>query len=159
VIGALASGPIDLGRLKRSHRWLADEIRGAAVDAMQAAGEEAQRYVASSAVPFTHRSGAIAKGTRYRIVRTSNGAVLKIRNTAPHAGYVERGTKPHRIVARRAKALRFVAGGRVVFARSVWHPGTKATWFLRTATERAGVRFLNEFQGRSSRILATARNR
>lgn len=58
-------------------------------------------------------------------------------------GYVDQGTRAHRIVARRAKRLRFMSGfrpktrqgyigsnqggtsGGVVFARAVNHPGTK----------------------------------
>jgi hypothetical protein len=40
------------------------------------------------------------------------------------------GTVPHIIVARRRKALRFMVGGRVVFRRSVRHPGTRGTFFL-----------------------------
>ena len=36
------------------------------------------------------------------------------------------GTKPHVIRARIAKVLRFVVGGRVIFARFVQHPGFKA---------------------------------
>lgn len=44
--------------------------------------------------------------------------------------FVLDGTRPHIIVPRRAKALRFEAGGSVVFARRVRHPGTKANNFL-----------------------------
>lgn len=40
--------------------------------------------------------------------------------------YLEKGTRPHVIVARNAKALRWQEGGVARFARSVNHPGTKA---------------------------------
>jgi hypothetical protein len=43
------------------------------------------------------------------------------------------GSPAHRITARRRKSLRFVVGGRVVFRRSVWHPGTQGTEFLTRA--------------------------
>jgi phage gpG-like protein len=45
----------------------------------------------------------------------------------PYARIHEFGgqTRPHTITARAAKALRFVIGGVVVFARSVHHPGSK----------------------------------
>lgn len=61
---------------------------------------------------------------------------------ASYAAYVELGTKPHEIVPRRAKALRFAVGaGRrlsgsprsgapVVFAKRVKHPGTKPHSFM-----------------------------
>jgi hypothetical protein len=40
------------------------------------------------------------------------------------------GSAAHRITARRRKSLRFVVAGRVMFRRSVWHPGTTGTQFL-----------------------------
>ena len=49
---------------------------------------------------------------------------------ATYVGVEEFGSVPHRITARRRKALRFVQGGRVQFRRSVWHPGTTGTFFL-----------------------------
>ena len=62
--------------------------------------------------------------------------------TANYATAVERGTRPHSIVPKRAKALRFApggsgtlsgrprSGGAVVFARKVRHPGSKAQPFM-----------------------------
>lgn len=44
--------------------------------------------------------------------------------------YILEGTPPHEIRARRARALRFVAGGRVRFATRVRHPGTAANDFI-----------------------------
>ena len=43
---------------------------------------------------------------------------------------VNDGTKPHIIRPKNAKALAFKIGGRVVFAKVVHHPGTKAQPFL-----------------------------
>jgi hypothetical protein len=43
------------------------------------------------------------------------------------------GTAPHEIRARRRQSLRFVVGGRVMFRRRVWHPGTRGTRFLTRA--------------------------
>lgn len=41
------------------------------------------------------------------------------------------GSIAHRITPRRpGGTLRFVVAGKVVFARSVWHPGTRGTHFL-----------------------------
>jgi hypothetical protein len=48
------------------------------------------------------------------------------------------GSPPHIIRPRRKKALRFVAGGRVVFAQRVRHPGTRGTKFLERALPFAG---------------------
>jgi hypothetical protein len=43
------------------------------------------------------------------------------------------GTAPHIIRARRRKALRFTAGGQVLFRRQVHHPGTTGTLYLTMA--------------------------
>lgn len=55
---------------------------------------------------------------------------------APYSLFVERGTRPHKIVARRAKALAWPSGGGMRFAKSVNHPGTKPYNFLSGALER-----------------------
>lgn len=49
------------------------------------------------------------------------------------------GTVPHIIRARRKKSLRFMSAGKVVFRKSVRHPGTKGTFFLtRSLTSASG---------------------
>jgi hypothetical protein len=53
-----------------------------------------------------------------------------VRAGARHAIFIINGTKPHAIHARRVKFLRFMWHGRIVFRRSVWHPGTKPRPFL-----------------------------
>ena len=55
---------------------------------------------------------------------------------AYYAPYVEFGTRPHIILPRRAKVLRFEVRGQVVYARYVHHPGTKPQYFMRRAAER-----------------------
>lgn len=52
---------------------------------------------------------------------------------APYALFVEDGTKPHAIQAKGGGSLRFVVGGHVVFRKSVQHPGTKPTDFMKDA--------------------------
>ncbi|MFC9604538.1 hypothetical protein ACFTTN_13900 [Streptomyces niveus] len=48
----------------------------------------------------------------------------------PAIRFVLDGTRPHIIRPRRAKALRFQVGGRVVFAAYVRHPGTRPNDFM-----------------------------
>lgn len=70
--------------------------------------------------------------------------------SAGYAAAVEFGTKPHPIVPRRKKALRFAPGGSgrrlsgaprsgsgVVFAKRVKHPGTRAQPYMRPGAEKA----------------------
>ncbi|WP_327592444.1 hypothetical protein [Streptomyces chartreusis] len=61
--------------------------------------------------------------------------IIKVEH--PAAIYVLNGTRPHRIVPRTAKALRFTVGGQVVYATVVNHPGTKANNFLKEALRAA----------------------
>jgi len=64
---------------------------------------------------------------------------------ARYAQYIESGSKPHEIKARRAKLLRFEQNGTVVFRKRVYHPGTKPARFMssaRDAAEAAATQFV-----------------
>lgn len=51
---------------------------------------------------------------------------------------LDKGSRPHVIRARRRKALRFVVNGKVVFRRSVLHPGTRGSGFLTRSLHDGG---------------------
>ena len=56
---------------------------------------------------------------------------LTVGSDVEYAGFVNDGTRPHQIKPRRTGGvLRFTVGGRVVYARVVNHPGTRARPFL-----------------------------
>jgi hypothetical protein len=59
-----------------------------------------------------------------------NGQHLRIGSNLPYALYHHEGTRPHLIHARGAEVLRFTNRGRVVYARTVMHPGTKPNRYL-----------------------------
>lgn len=105
-------------------------VRNAGAQAMAAA---VQTVVSSldDGVPVDR--GTLKRSRRVSGIRpTAAGFSVDIAYTAPQAEFTEKGTRPHVIRPRRAKALRFVSGGRTVFARVVHHPGTKAQhWFSR----------------------------
>ena len=77
-------------------------------------------------------TGKLKNSTRFQILGAPDTQVLQIRQGARSVGgafygeFVRKGTAPHVIVPRKGKALRFVIGGQVVFAKRVNHPGTKA---------------------------------
>lgn len=76
---------------------------------------------------FESQSGELQQSIGWR--PDGDGAVVYA--NAPHAGYVEDGTKPHVIRPKNRKALRFAGdGGGFVFAREVNHPGTEAQPFF-----------------------------
>lgn len=72
-----------------------------------------------------------------RYLEGGAGVNVASTNAKGYAQYVSSGTRPHVILPKRGKALRFVVAGKVVFARRVNHPGTRANPYL--------VRHLSEF--------------
>jgi hypothetical protein len=87
------------------------------------------------------RSGRLLSSIRKRRGVTTRGPYVEIvagGRTARYALFEEQGTRPHIIRARRRKALRFMQGGQVRFARAVRHPGTRGSHFLTRALPLAG---------------------
>src|SRR6188474_1816071 len=74
---------------------------------------------------FKPRTGAVQRGTKTRVVRLGGGRLLRITNDHPAAPTLDGGSRPHIIRARTGKALKFTMGGKVMFRRSVRHPGTR----------------------------------
>jgi hypothetical protein len=72
-----------------------------------------------------------------RVEGTARGLVAYVVSEHPASVYVIYGTRPHIIRPRRARALRFEAGGRPVYARVVHHPGNAANDFLGRALHEA----------------------
>ncbi|AYB70566.1 tail assembly chaperone [Mycobacterium phage Serendipitous] len=68
---------------------------------------------------------------RYRPFHVDGG----VEDDVEYAAAVHEGSRPHRIVARKAEALHFWWHGREIFRKSVWHPGTRSRPFLRNAGE------------------------
>lgn len=80
--------------------------------------------------PF--KTGKLRQGIGSRIESEPGSTQVVIYGTAPYLGFILGGTQPHQIVARNARALRWVANaghGSAVFARAVQHPGTKPNDF------------------------------
>lgn len=83
---------------------------------------------------LTSRSGEYANSFRTTTTREVGGLRTTVRNSAPHATFIENGTRSHVILPRRATVLVFTGrGGGLVFARRVNHPGTTAQHILRDA--------------------------
>ncbi len=53
-----------------------------------------------------------------------------------YAVFVEYGTKPHKIRAKKKKSLRWVSGTGFMFAKEVNHPGYKGSHFLQRAADK-----------------------
>ena len=75
-------------------------------------------------------TGALKKSIHIRRGRTGVGQYVEIGSNLRHAYMHHEGTRPHVILPKTAKMLRFSAGGRMVYTRKVSHPGTRANRYL-----------------------------
>ncbi|MFG2404283.1 hypothetical protein ACGFR8_08065 [Streptomyces brevispora] len=110
--------------------------------ALRRPGGLGERILRRRARPVAARArqlapGSMGDGITMRVEGTGRGMQAIIESTHPASAYVVRGTRPHAIRARRGKALRFTVGGRTLFRKAVWHPGTKANDFLAKAVREA----------------------
>lgn len=114
------------------------------LSAVEAAARQALGQAAAYAHELARRTAKFKDKTgklRTSIVRGARGPwslfVKAGGQGVRYAGFVEDGTQAHIITAKRARALRFVQAGTVRFAKSVHHPGTKPTYFMRNARDQA----------------------
>lgn len=61
---------------------------------------------------------------------TPTGQEVRVGSSVRHALAHHEGTRPHRISGRNGGMLRFAKQGRIVYARSVMHPGTRPNKYL-----------------------------
>lgn len=90
----------------------------------------------------THtRTGALRQSLYNRAFQGGRSVGHDV-NRAPYAAFVLLGTRPHRITPKNKKALRWPAGSRFAFSKSVNHPGYRGDNYLFAAADSA-VRQLN----------------
>lgn len=84
-------------------------------------------------------TGRLRAGNQFRVRREASRVVGEVFNNTAYARAVHDGSKAHTIRPKRRKALRFVIGGEVVFARSVRMPARRGRpWIARALKEIAG---------------------
>ena len=89
-------------------------------------------------------------------------ATATVEPTAPHAPYIEFGTKPHEIRIKHKKVLArrnlgaVATGGALytIFGKRVWHPGTRPRPFVSTAVDLAEKEFENNLNEALNRALS-----
>lgn len=73
--------------------------------------------------------------------------------TAKYAAYVDQGTAPHTIFPSSAKILAFEGPfGGMIFAKSVKHPGTRPTFFIRRTAEAVVDKLVSVVQSILERV-------
>lgn len=81
--------------------------------------------------------GTTKRSIRSAMLRAPGAVIVEVSATSKAALLHHEGTRPHVIVPRRARALRFKQGGRVVYAQRVFHPGTRPNPYLANAMRAA----------------------
>lgn len=66
----------------------------------------------------------------YQVVSGTSFPHILLYATSSHARMHHEGTSPHIIVPRHGRYLRFRAGGKIVYAKVVKHPGTRPNRFF-----------------------------
>lgn len=131
---------VDGEAFRRGLMELAGDFDRAIAHALEDTVAAAEQHAAASSLFDDHTQ---------RLLGSTEGYVdmgrhrARLRNAAPYAHFIEEGTRPHPISARRSGTLRFEVGGQVVYRRRVMHPGTKPRPFMRQAGE-AGTNVLTQ---------------
>lgn len=124
---------INLAKLHQSHAQFDLAFTGMVDSATRSASEYGAKNAKERLSPHT-RSGRLVRSTSGRVIKVSNNlSLVRLENYAMarsggigYASFIDKGTNPHLITAKNRKALRFYFQGRLVFVRSVYHPGTPA---------------------------------
>ena len=114
-------------------------LRAGIVQAINLTGRHSVADTAKAAKATAYwkdRSGETRASIRGEWLGSSAGGFV---SAGGMARFLENGTRAHEIWARRAKALRFVMNGQVVFRIMVHHPGTQPRPFMLVAA-RIGAR-------------------
>ena len=130
--------------LARADRELSIAVRDGVKEACEQGAAEAR-----ATHVYKDRTGDLTKSIEGKLLVSTPGAALgEIRAKKYYASYVENGTAAHEIYPKTITTggkggrfgramLRFVIGGRVIFASKVNHPGTKPHPFMGQAYQKA----------------------
>lgn len=117
-----------MGRVRLDRADLHRVYRGESRRVLMQRGPQVVNRAKVLAPVDTGRLRAAIKG---RLVRNwTLRSEYQITVNVDYAEAVHDGTRPHIIRPRNAQALRFNIGGRIVYAKVVHHPGTRARPFL-----------------------------
>ena len=129
----MASVEFSLSEFYSAFADLQAGLRNAAHQALKSAVDDAYDSAKTTALfkdgPKANLRGSIEKG----IPEALEGFIKAGGRKAPYGRYVEDGTVPHDIVAKKGGMLRFVSGGTTFFRRRVRHKGTTARPFMAVA--------------------------
>ncbi|URP22167.1 hypothetical protein SEA_BIG4_83 [Microbacterium phage Big4] len=107
---------------------MANDNRGPVMEHMKQIGRV---VTAAARAQVGKETGELARSIHWRMGRWAAGLPETWVGTYNDIAFIHHeGTRPHAISARGAQFLRFSAKGRIVYDRTVMHPGTKPNRFL-----------------------------
>lgn len=89
---------------------------------------EKVKFLARRQVGVT--TGRLKRSIEVIVIRDAQGLNARIGSSLSYAYMHHEGTRPHEITPDRHTALRFSSRGRIVYARRVFHPGTRPNKYL-----------------------------
>lgn len=95
---------------------------------------------------FTTRTGETERSVERRTYQNGDSIEGEVFSRNKIAIFLAKGTRPHIIVPRRKKALRWADNSRFIFAKKVHHPGTKGDPFLEKALEKEQSGIITRFK-------------
>lgn len=115
-------------------------VRDATITALAEWSEDLRSYIVENKLsgdPLKRHTGRLSGSIRpyaaHSDMRWEGGAAGG--NGVPYARPLEDGSKPHEIVPVRARMLRFMVGGNVVFAHRVHHPGNRPYRYMESSLQ------------------------
>jgi phage gpG-like protein len=105
-----------------------------------------------------NRTGTLRRSINLRVLESGTSTTGEVFTNLEYARINEYGgvTKPHVIRPRNGKALRFMMGGKAVFAKEVNHPGSKMPErsFLRSALSDMRPTIQRQYEEAVKKVLA-----
>lgn len=120
---------------KEALTWLEKASRQLEASVSHAIAVAAARVLQMAKQRVPVKTGKLQRSIRSRVSKTT----ATVSANAPYASFVENGTKPHTITAKGGGFLRFRVNGRVIFKRSVRHPGTRGKQFMGISANTVGI--------------------
>ena len=122
---------LDINSLRSQSASLISQIQQITQEELKKAAEQAKENVAAT----TAFKGDVLK--KQVKIHQAGQYEFQIYMDSKIAAYMNDGTKPHEIRARRVRFLKFIQAGKFIYRKRVYHPGTKATHFFDEACQAA----------------------
>lgn len=104
--------------------------------ALRRTAEQAERYAKGTTL-FRHRTNALRNSIESTVFgRYGGNPAAQVAANAPHAGFMEYGTKGHPVTPKRSKVLAWVENGQAKFSKGHWVRGITPRPFMANAKDR-----------------------